>query len=245
MNDANLFSSSGYLLSNVDYYQFVADQVNRIKGFGPAILSDSNLCYLVANVLLNAEEFNRVMQKTAGCPLSEEIGKLEIERNVSINALRTAVECARFSTDMEKVSGATCIIILLDRYGDFSSINFDKEGLLINKLLAYLSNATYKPLIEQLNLTEYVVCLSKRQKKLMTICGKSKNASALSEFSQVREFRMRLNDKYTVLCSYILAMAKMKSDEQYTSSLQVVNGIRNEYNVRIARNLVLPSYSAD
>lgn len=236
MNDTNLFTSPGYFLSNIDFYSFVTAQVNRIRALGTSILTDTNLSYLVANILLNAEEFVRIIQKETGSLLSSDFSRKDRERTISINALRTAVDCARFSSGSGATADATCIAILLDRYGSLPGYSIDRENMLVDKLLADLSNPTYKPVVQNLGLQFFVDRLRENHQSFLNACTKNSDSVLLNEFLRIREFRVKLCNKYSLLCGYINNMAKIKGEEQYEASLQIVNGVRNEYNAKLVRN---------
>jgi hypothetical protein len=235
MKTISLFGNPSRNLGNIDFYQFVTDQANRIQGLGNTVLTDADLRQLVVVLLALAGDFNKAILQVQKSLKTEEIMAQDRVRDVSVAALRSGVNNASYSIDPDELRAAAGLTILLDTYGDIAHQALEKESGTIDKLLGELAGPTYKPMIEKLGLSAKVVRLKTDNDAFKALYDSRRDDSLAKDDVRGIDLRRQVTSQYQLLCNYVLLKAKLSNDGQFQESLQLVNAIRKEYLEKVAR----------
>ena len=231
-----MFTTPAFNLANLDFYQFVTAQANRIKSLGDTVLTDADLKQLVVVLLSFAEDFNKAILQVQKSLKSDNIIAKDKARDTSLYAFKAGVKNASYSTDSDELQAASGLTILLDTYGDIAHMSLGKEGAAIDKLIADLEGSTFKPMVDKLGLSGKVTRLKNDNNSFKALFESRRDDSIGKDDVKSIDLRKQVNEQYVLLCDYVLLKAKISDGEQYAQSLEIINAIRKEYTEMVARH---------
>lgn len=227
-------SSPAYLLTYMKFYQFVSTQANRILELGDTVLTDAELKQLVAVLITLLADFNKALLRVQKNLLSGDITKLDKARDFSLSALRAAIKNAHYSTDEDVLRASMALTLLLDTYGDIAHEDLNTESATIDKLVDELEGATYKPMVTIMGIYNNVLRIKADNNTFKQLYTVRTNEESAKDASSAREFRIKVNEQYMLLCDYVLLKARMKDEAQYDQSVQIINETRSYYSSLMA-----------
>lgn len=233
MGTAKLATTPSSNLTNVEFYNFVTEQTTRITALGPQ-LTDEDLKRLLSNCTIQAETLKTTQNRVMKSLKSDELPKLDHSRAICFSAVKSEVRNARYSVDPEEQHAAMELTILLDTYGDVSSLPYKVESTTLDKLLEDMENPTYKPFADKLGLQTKLKRLKDSNQAFKDLYTARQDETMVEDEVKAIEQRKLLNKSYQLLCDYVLLKATLSDNEQYSQSLLIINTIREEYNKTVA-----------
>lgn len=236
MKKIRVLATPASKLANIDFYQFVTAQANRIKGLGDTTLTDADLRQLVVVLLSLSEDFNKALFQVRKNLKTGSIVEKDHVRDFSFSALRSGIRNATYSLDADVQHAAAALTILLNTYGDVASMPFDKESGSIDKLIEELEGASYKAFVEKLGLAANVTRLKADNDAFKVLFNERRDETVAKTNLDAISLRRQVNDQYTLLCDYVLLRCRMSDAAQYVESLKIINTIREEFNRIVAQH---------
>jgi hypothetical protein len=163
---------------------------------------------------------------------SDETAKIVVAdgiRDVAVSALFRYLTVFELSEVAAEVDAFASLNTLAKKYRGLQRWNFEEESNGIDQLVADLNNEKYTPMVNLLNMTNYVTRVATRNNEFKTLFAGRTQEVAFKEVYDVKQLRTNLKNNYNDLVTYVLSMAKAKELPQYDQSLNIINTVRNYY----------------
>lgn len=229
MKTVNLFASPSYSLTNVQFSQFMADHLQHLGLISKDEMTDEELVKLIATLTALLGDYDKVLVKITKSAISEEVRKLDGNRDTSHKALKSALKTESLSTDAEVVGAVHAIETFLDSYGNVPRLSLEAETRAIDAIVAALEGPTYRPLVEKVGITAKVTRL-KNDNELFKAKYNARTAEYMEqETADNIDLRKKVNEMYTTLCDYAVMKARLERGPVFDKVVTIVNTIRSQY----------------
>ena len=233
MESASLASTPSFDLTNVEFYNFVTEQTSRIFGLG-TLLTDADLKILLSECSGQSDMLQTTQNRVMKSLKSIQLPILDHGRDVCYAAVKSEIRNARYSVNPDEKQAALGLTVLIDSYGDVSSLHYKVESTTLDKFLEDIAGPTYKPLADKLTLQPKLVRLRDSNDAFKTLFSSRQNDMIGADELKAIEQRKVLNKTYQMLCDFVLLKAQISPSEQYSKSLHIINSIRQEYTNMVA-----------
>ena len=229
MKTVNLFASPSYALTNVQFSQFMADHLQHLGLISKAEMTDEEIVALIATLTALLGDYDKVLVKITKSAISQEVKQLDVTRDISYRALKSALKTESLSTDIAVVGAVHTIETFLEPYGNVPGLSLEAETRAIDAIVVELEGPKYRPLVETVGVTAKVTRL-KNDNDLF----KAKYNARTSEYMEQEtsdniELRKKVNEVYTALCDYAAMKARMERGPLYDKVVTIANTIRTQY----------------
>jgi hypothetical protein len=229
MKTVNIFASPSYALTNVQFSQFMADHLQHLGLISKAEMTDEELVQLIATLTALLGDYDKVLVKITKSAYSQQVKQLDMNRDVSYRALKSALKTESLSTDPEVVGAVHAIETFLDPYGNVPGLSLEAETRAIDAIVVALEGATYRPLVEKVGITAKVTRL-KNDNELFKAKYNARTAEYMEqETADNAELRKKVNEVYTALCDYAAMKARLERGPVFDKVVTIVNTIRSQY----------------
>lgn len=132
MKNVKLSASPAYLLTNLEFYEFVQSHLNRIQELEEAQLTDEQLKALLATTTGLLGDFGKVLVHIRKSAITEEITALSQACDNSMQALKVH----ELSTDQTVLRALAELQALLKPYGNVPRLTLEAETSAIESITA-------------------------------------------------------------------------------------------------------------
>ena len=229
MNQVSLQSSPGFILQHLEYFTFISSQLALIKGIANRVPSEGILQQLVNEAAGTCDRNSSSIVKVKRSQVTSEIKQAAARRNLSLSALKSAVANAMYSLNPQEVEQATLVSILLSKYRGMERSGIEKAVGAVAKQLDTLQDPKYSAAVEALGLNRLVDRLKADNEEVRALFESRRSLQIARGKSTAAALRRQLNQQYSLLCDYVLVMARIGVHDAYPQALRAINEVRREY----------------
>lgn len=216
-------------LQHVEFGQFITRLSNDINSLKLDLTADPEFEGQLDTLMVRNKLYSKALQQIIAQQETDELMELDRKRDFRISALRTMVAVYAHSDDAKELDAYKGAMLIMNKYQEIDSENYEAETKSIQLLLAEWKKETHKTTIEILHLQ---TLLSNLEKAAVEFDTKFDSRSAIvggKELYDTKGIRKNMETIYRDLANDVLAMAKRKKTDFYTKLLDMVNNGRHYY----------------
>ncbi|HUW06136.1 MAG TPA: DUF6261 family protein [Williamwhitmania sp.] len=236
MKNVKLSASPAYLLTNLEFYEFVQSHLIRIQELGETQLTDEQLKTLLATLTGLLGDLSKVLVHIRKSAITEEITTLDQARDNSMRALLRALKVHELATDQTVLHALAELQALLKPYGNVPRLTLEAETSAIESITTAMTSARYTPLATTLGLDGYVTRLKADNAAFSTRYNERTVEYIDKDTTDMRELRSSITGYYSLLCDYVEVMARLETAPLFSTVFTIIDTIRGQYSAQQARS---------
>jgi Family of unknown function (DUF6261) len=222
-----LHSLSLTRLSNLEFGQHIKSVNEGITALN--IVAEENFKNYQLQLGKNIVDYDKGMIQVQKSDETEKIVNADYLRDIAVSALARYLSVFQWSENEQELLAFKSLDTLFKNYKGIQSWNFEEESNGIDTLVADLSNAKYLPSVTLLNMNSYVTRVATRNAEFKTIFAGRTQEVAVKEVFDVKKLRAAVKETYTDMVEYVLSMSKIKNNQEFNKSLDIINTVRKYY----------------
>jgi hypothetical protein len=230
----NLYPISVSRLQLLESGQFIVNLITDHTNSGLVDTTDAEFKVQFDRIKSLSPTYNSALMQIKAQKETEELMKLDLERDRSFSIVRRAVSVFEYAIEPAEVSAYKEMTIILRKYNDIERANYPAQTLGTDKLITEIRGANENA-IEVLQLKRHVDRLDEANAAF-----KAKFADRSSEVIStvtfdVKTIRKEIFEAYKTLAEYVALMAKIKKNAYFLDTLKVFNYSREYFADILAR----------
>jgi Family of unknown function (DUF6261) len=178
---------------------------------------------------LNLVAYDKAMLQIQKSDQTAKIIAADTLRDNAITALQRQLTVYELSeVETEQLAYAS-LNTLLKNYKGIQRWNFEEESNGIDNLVNDLNNAKYLPSVTVLKMNDFITKIENNNTAFKTIFAGRTQEFASKEVYDVKQLRATAKITYLDMVAYVLAMAKVKNNDEFNKALDVINTLRKYY----------------
>jgi hypothetical protein len=178
---------------------------------------------------LNLVAYDKAMLQIQKSDETAKIIATDTLRDNAITALQRQLTVHELSeVETEQLAYAS-LNTLLKTYKGIQRWNFEEESNGIDNLVNDLNNAKYLPSVTVLKMNDFITKIENNNTAFKTIFAGRTQEFASKEVYDVKQLRATAKITYLDMVAYVLAMAKVKNNDEFNKALDVINTLRKYY----------------
>jgi hypothetical protein len=213
-----------FRLRNNDHYQFMTDVDKLIGKYSPASLGIANEFDAFRKALMLEDEAMRV---ETGSSKSGMIETLDVQRDITWNAIRNLVKAYSGSPKEAETQSADALDRIINLYGDPRNLSYNEESAAISNFVTDMLLPANAPHIALLHLSDWVTILKTQNDKFQEILNERNAEFANRGNGDVRSTRREVDPAYNAIVEKINAIIVLGQ------SAEAISGFVTELNEKI------------
>ena len=184
------------------------------------------------------DHFEVVTRNPAKDPKTAEMKQKDNERDKAVSRFMLKFQIARLSDNAAEQTAYGNLQILWERHSGIQKLNFSNQTGATDNLLNDLQKAPYAAAVTTLHLETEVAGIRTTNDAFRTFMAtrRATAAAIAMEETHVNKMRRELTEKYTGLCTYVVAMTDAYPDvPEWGKALAAINVIRKRYTELLTR----------
>lgn len=213
-----------FRLRNNDHFQFMTDADQLFGKYNPASMGISNEYAGFRNALTLEDEAMRV---ETGSSKSGMIEALDMQRDVTWNAIRNMIKAYNGSPKEAEVQSAAVLERIVNLYGDPRNLSYNEESAAISNFVTDMLLPANSAHIALLHLADWVNILKTQNDKFQQILNERNAEFANRGNGDVRSARRQIDPMYNAIIEKINATIVLGQ------SCEAMSGFVTELNEKI------------
>ncbi|WP_262150324.1 DUF6261 family protein [Chryseobacterium foetidum] len=197
--------------------------------------ADPDFKRLYDGLLAQVAIFNSGLNQIKASEESQEIARLDVERDNALQNLRNSLKPYRNSSEAE-AEGYNALSLLLSEYKDTHDASFESETNQLNTLSNRLGSSDFSNHVAELGIGKFVIRMIDANTAFNNLFSQRSFKTSQKEVLDVKALRKVFAADYKKMTAYISAMASVKDDVYYKNVLDIINNGRLYFsNIVLAR----------
>ena len=225
-----------YKLGNIDFYEFMQSQIDRIRDLSATELTDDQLKAIIATILGLMNNLNKVLVRMRKSAITVEITAHDQVRDNSMRALDRSLKVHELATDEAILRAVAEIEAMLKPYGKVPTQMLEKETQSIDSIVEALESPRFAPMVALLGLGSYVTRLKNDNNSFKACYNERTTTYIEKDTSDTRELRNQIADQYSLLCDYVEVNTRLETKPEFAKVFTIIDTIRKQYTAQVGRS---------
>ena len=236
MKKVKFSASPLHELGNIEFYEFVQSQVDRIRALSDTELTDDQLKALVATMLVLLIDLNKVLVRMRKSAITSDISTLDQVRDNSMRAFIRAMKVHELSVEKPVLRAVAEIEAMLKLYGNVPGMKLEEKTKAIESIVEALESPRYAAIVDMLGLKNFVTRIKADNSTFKERYNERTTAYIEKDTTDTREIRNKVNEQYSLLCDYVEVNTRLETKPEFAKVFTIIDTIRKQYAAQVGRS---------
>lgn len=223
-------------LTHLEAGQLIKSSIKDLETAAINTATDTHINAYVQKMAADSILFDKGLLQIKKNQETEDIAKLDVERDVSLAAFNRQLKVYELAVNPEFITAYKAIVIVVKKYKNLAKLNYEAESNGIDNLVDDFNSPAYAPHIATLKLEDFVNRIKNSNTDFKLKFSQRSTEISSTEHYDMKSIRKSTMENYNNYTQYVLSLAKVNSgDPYYTAILNIINQTRKYYSDMLAK----------
>jgi len=233
-------------LTHLEAGQLIKSSIKDLETAAISTVTDTHVDAYVHKMAADSILFDKGLLQIKKNQETEDIAKLDVERDVSLAAFNRQLKVYELDVNPEFKTAFKAITIVVKKYKNLAKLNYEAESNGIDNLVDDLKSPAYAPHVATLKLEDFINRIIATNTSFKLKFSQRNTEISSTEHYDMKSIRKNALENYNNYTQYVLSLAKVNSgDPYYIAILNSINQSRKYYSDMLAKReggiIILPA----